>query len=142
MSMGPVEVLMVTFPGDRFTGQLAPALTDLVDQGLIRIIDLLFVRKDNEGNVTTFELEQLKGTDAAPIAEVEGEVGSLLTADDIDEAVQQMPLNSAGAMLVWENVWAARFAAALRDANGEVKLNIRIPHAVVEAALARESTTT
>lgn len=139
MPMGPIEVLVVNFPGNRFTGQLAPALAELVQQGTIRIIDLLFVRKDADGTVTAFELEQLDDEEATPLADLEGEVGSLLTADDIEAAVQEMPLNSSSALLVWENVWATRFAAAVREAGGQVVMNARIPHAVIEEALAQES---
>lgn len=139
MPMGPVEVLVVDFPGNRFTGKIKPALAELVQQGTIRIIDLLFIRKDADGTVTVVELEQLDPEEAAPLADLEGEAGSLLTAEDIEAAVQAMPPNSAAAMLVWENVWAARFAEAVREAGGEVLLNVRIPHAVIEEALAQET---
>lgn len=139
MPIGPVEVLVVTFPGSRFNGQLAPALADLVRQGTIRILDLLFVHKEADGTITALELEQLPAEEAAPLADLEGEVGSLLCQEDIAAAAEQLEPGSSAAMLVWENVWAARFAEALRGSGGEVKLNVRIPHAVIEEALAIEA---
>jgi hypothetical protein len=134
MSLGPVELLLVTFPAGASKRDIVPALLELVDNGTIHIIDLIFVRKDDEGNLTIFELEQ-GDEDEAAFGDLEGEVGDLLTDEDIVAAAENLPPGGSAALLVWENVWAARFAQAVRAAGGEVALNLRIPSDAVEAAL-------
>lgn len=135
MPLGPVEYILIAFPGNRFSGEIVPALRELVDNGTVHIIDLLFVKKDGDGNVLVVELDGADAAEAAPFADLEGEYGDLLTADDIAAAAAELPPNSSAGLLVWENVWARRFADAVRAANGQVIANERIPHAVVEAAV-------
>lgn len=135
MPLGPVEYILIAFPGNRFNGQIVPALRELVDGGIIHIIDLLFIKKDAEGNLLVVELENAEDDEGAPFGELEGEIDDLLSMEDIELAAAELPNNSSAGLLVWENVWAARFAAAVRDANGQVLANERIPHAIVEAAL-------
>lgn len=138
MSIGPIELLVVAFPAGTSKRDLVPALAELVGSGTISIIDLLFVKKELDGSVLTIELEQAD-EDAQAFDDLDGEVGSLLTQDDIEAAAADLAPGASAALLVWENVWATRFATAVRAAGGEVKLNLRIPHDVVEAAFARES---
>jgi len=134
--MGPVEYLLVEFPGNKFKGEIVPALIELVENETIRIIDLLFVKKDEEGNVSSFELSALSNDESAAFDELDGEVSDLLSEEDIlNEAELLMP-GSSGAILVFENVWAERFATAVRNADGRVVDNARIPASVIEAALA------
>jgi hypothetical protein len=135
MPLGPVEYILIAFPGNRFNGEIVPALRDLVDGGIIHIIDLLFIKKDAEGNLLVVELEHAEDDEGAPFGELEGEIDDLLSMEDIELAAAELPNNSSAGLLVWENVWAARFAAAVRAANGQVLANERIPHAIVEAAL-------
>lgn len=134
MITGPVEYILIAFPGNRFNGQIVPALRELVDSNTIRIIDLLFIKKDAEGNVLSVELNDASADEAAPFDAVEGEYGDLLSLEDIQLAAAELPNNSSAGLLVWENVWAARFAEAVRAASGQVIANERIPHAIVEAA--------
>lgn len=136
--MGPVEVLVLAFPGSTFNGKVAPALAELVKSGTIRIIDLLFVSKNDNGDVVSVEVEELSDDDKAALDDVDGETGWLLGQEDIDEAAAQIEPGSSALLLAWENVWAAKFAEAVRASGGEVKLNIRIPGALVEEALAHE----
>jgi hypothetical protein len=134
--MGPVEYLLVEFPGNKFKGEIVPALIELVENETIRIIDLLFVKKDEEGNVSSFELSALSNDESAAFDDLDGEVSDLLSEEDIlNEAELLMP-GSSGAILVFENVWAERFATAVRNADGRVVDNARIPASVIEAALA------
>jgi len=134
--MGPVEYLVVEFPGNKFNGEIVPALIELVENETIRIIDLLFVKKDEEGNVSSFELSALSNDESAAFDDLDGEVSDLLSEEDIlNEAELLMP-GSSGAILVFENVWAERFATAVRNADGRVVDNARIPASVIEAALA------
>lgn len=136
MPIGPVEYILIAFPGNKFNGEIVPALQELVDAGIIHIIDLLFIKKDADGNILTVELSDADPDEAVPFDSLDGEVSDLLSVEDIELAAAELPPNSSAGLLVWENVWAGRFAAAVRNANGHVIANERIPHAVVEAALA------
>jgi hypothetical protein len=134
VAIGPVEYLIVGFPGNNFNGRIAPALADLVDRGLVNVIDLAFVGKDDDGNVVTFEFDALE--ELAEFAGIDGEVGGLVTEEDLAYAAAELEPGSSAAILVWENAWAADFASALRDSDGVVLEGGRIPHELVEAALA------
>ena len=133
MPIGPVEYIVIGFPENRFTGAIVPALTDLVESGTIHIIDLVFVSKDVDGNVTSFEFDALE--ELAPYAGLDGEAGGLLNDEDIELAAEALEPNSSAALLVWEDAWAAPLAAALRDAGGVLLAGERIPHEIVQAAL-------
>jgi hypothetical protein len=135
MEIGPVEFIILDFPGNRFKGEIVPALSDLVDSGLIRILDLAFVYKGADGTVATLELVDLDEEEAAAFAALEGEAGGVANTDDLMEAAEKIPPDSSAALIVWENVWAARFAQAVRDAGGVIMAEARIPHEIVVAAL-------
>ncbi|MGW2779877.1 DUF6325 family protein [Streptomyces populi] len=133
--MGPIDYIVVEFPGNRMTGEGLPILVDLVDRGLIRILDLLFVRKDEDGSVVGMEIADFDGDGALDLAVFEGASSGLLGEDDIEEAGKALePGNSAG-ILVYENVWAAPFAAALRRGGAQMVASGRIPVPAVLAAL-------
>ncbi|MCX4987553.1 MULTISPECIES: DUF6325 family protein [unclassified Streptomyces] len=133
--MGPIDYVVVEFPGNRMTGEGFPILVDLVDRGLIRILDLLFVRKDEDGSVVGLEIADLTGDGALDLAVFEGASSGLLGDDDIEEAGRALkPGNSAG-ILVYENVWAAPFATALRRGGAQMVASGRIPVPAVLAAL-------
>lgn len=135
MSIGPVEYMIIAFPGNRFNGEIVPALQELVEQGTVRILDLVFVKKDNEGNVDVIELEDAAYDEVAAFNGLDGEIGNLFNEEDLALLAQDIPNNNSAALLVWENSWAARFAEAVRNANGAVLANARIPHAAVQAAI-------
>lgn len=125
--MGPVDYVVVEFPGSRMTGEGLPLLVDLVDRGIIRIIDLLFVKKELDGTLTALELTGATGEDIADLAVFEGAASGLLGEDDLREAASVIePGNSAG-VLVYENAWAAPFAAALRRGGAQMVASGRIP---------------
>ena len=134
VDIGPVEFIVLGFPGNRFKGEIVPALADLVESETIRIIDLAFVKKDADGSITTIELEELDDDEAAGIGS-HGDVGDLISAADLERAAEALEPNNSAAVLVWENTWAARFAQAVRNADGIVLENMRIPHDVVQAAI-------
>lgn len=131
---GPVEYMLIAFPGNRFSGEIAPALHELVDSNTVHIIDLLFIKKDAEGNVLVVELDTLDDEEGAMFDELDGDLEDLLSMDDIELMAAELPNNSAADLLVWENLWAARFAQAIRNAHGEVIANERIPHELIQAA--------
>ena len=132
--IGPVDYLIVSFPGNEFRGEIAPALADLVEAGTIRIIDLAFVGKDTEGNVAAFELTDIDPEVREGFEKAGVEVNGLFNDDDLAAAGEELEPNSSAALLVWENVWARDVAQGIRDAGGEVLDFERIPHEVVQAA--------
>jgi len=132
--IGPVDYLIVAFPGNRFQGEIAPALADLVDAGTIRIIDIAFVAKDEDGATAAFELTELDPEVREGIENLGLEVSGLFNEEDLSAAAEELEPNSSAALLVWENVWAKGVAQAMRDAGGVVFDFGRIPHEVVEAA--------
>ena len=129
MAIGPVEYIIIGFPENQFKGEIVPALADLVDSGTVRILDLIFVTKDADGDVTTIEYEDLPG-----LGDLDGEADGLLSDEDLDMVAEVLEPNSSGLMIVWEDVWASRLAAAIRDAGGVILSGERIPHDIVEAA--------
>lgn len=134
--LGPTEFIVVGFAGNRFTGDIAPALAALVDDGLIRVIDLAVVSKDADGTVTILEMQELSPEVAAAFVALDGRVRGLLSEADLDEIAEDLPLASTAAALLVEHVWASRFATAVRAAGGELVLAERIPHAVIAEARA------
>jgi hypothetical protein len=134
MPIGPVEYIIVGFPGNQFTGEIAPELGKLIDSGTIKVIDLVFITKDEDGNVASFEFDQRD--ELAAFAQLDGEVGGILSQEDIDYASDALEPNSSAALLIWEDTWAAPFVEALRNSGGVLIEGSRIPHELVEAALA------
>jgi hypothetical protein len=131
---GPIEYVILGFPGNHFTGRVAPELKKLLDAGTIRILDLVFVSKDDDGTTATFEYED--HADFAPFAELDGDVGGVISTEDIEYAAEGLEPGSSAALLVWEDTWARPLMDALLDADGVVLEGARIPHDLIEAALA------
>ncbi|MGY6023587.1 DUF6325 family protein [Streptomyces spinosirectus] len=129
--MGPVDYLVVEFPGNRMTGEGLPLLVDLVDRGIVRILDFLFVRKDEDGTVSVLELKE--AGDGADLSVFEGASSGLMGDDDIKEAGNAVQPGNSAALLVYENVWAAPLARALRRGGAQMVASGRIP---VQALLA------
>ncbi|MES9556200.1 MULTISPECIES: DUF6325 family protein [unclassified Streptomyces] len=124
---GPIDYLVVEFPGNRMTGEGLPLLVDLVDRGIIRILDLVFVRKDQDGTVAGVELSELTGDGHDELAVFEGVSSGLLGQDDIDEVSAVLEPGSAAGIVIYENAWAGPFAAALRRSGGRLVAGGRIP---------------
>ncbi len=133
MSIGPVNYLVVGFPGNEFNGDIAPELGRLVDSGLIRILDIVFVGKDTDGDVTVFEYDEHDGL--ALFAEIDGEVGGLANDDDIGYVAGMLEPGNSAALLIWEDLWAAPLAEAMRNSGGVALQGARIPHELIELAL-------
>jgi hypothetical protein len=132
--IGPVDYAIVAFPGNQFRGEIAPALSELVDAGTIRIIDVAFVGKSADGDAVAMELTELDADVQAGLEAAGVEVGGLFNEDDLIDAAESLEPNSSAALLVWENVWARKVAQAMRDAGGELVAFERLPHDVVQAA--------
>ncbi len=131
--MGPVEYIVVSFPGNQFNGRIAPELVALVESGTVRILDLIFIGKDAEGEVLAFEIDEL--ADVLGFNKLPGEVGGLIGPEDIEFIGSQLEPNSSAALLIWEDVWAAPFASAVLESGGILLQGARIPRDVIESAL-------
>ena len=134
--MGPVDIVIIGFPGNRLTGRIAPAIVELVEAGTVRIIDLLFVMKDADGVVTSLQIEDFDDALRPSFVGIDVVRPGALGAEDADELSDDLLPNSSALMIAFENTWAARFTDAVRAADAVVIDQIRIPAAVVEAALA------
>lgn len=131
--IAPVDLVVVRFPHADFHGEIADALNALVDDGTIRILDLVLVAKDADGEVTAVEIEELASS--SPLGQLlEGE-HDLLNADDIAEVAEALEPGSAAAAVLWENRWTTRLRGALTNSGGEVVAYERIPATAIEAAL-------
>ncbi len=133
--VGPVSCAVFGFPGSNFKGAIAPALADLVDKGTIRVLDLVFAIKDQQGDVAVVELQDLDDEQRAHWTGITDDPSGLLTEEDVDAIADALEPGDAAAMLIWEDVWAGPFAQAVRDADGELIMLERIPYDLVVAAL-------
>lgn len=130
MDQGPIELLLIEFPGNEFRGGIIPELKRLVDDGTIAVIDVLLVRKDADGTVTWFEASDLE--DAALLAELVTEPSSLLGAEDADEVAEALEPGSSVGMLLFEHLWAGPLSTAIRGSGGRLIDWIRIPPSAIE----------
>ena len=135
--LGPVDWIVVEFPGSKFNGEIAPALADLVERDLIRVLDLLVLKKESDGVLEAFELSDLDEAEVGGLRSFEHELAMLLSEDDVTALAAAVEPGSSAAVLIWENTWAAPFASAVRRAGGQLVASGRIPIqamlAVVEA---------
>jgi len=134
VEMGPIDYILVEWPGRQPNGEVAPHLVDLVDRGLIRILDVAFIAKDEDGTVAGIELADL-GDGAAELSVFAGASSGLLSDEDLGEAAGALEPGTSAALLVFENAWAAPFVAAVRRSGGQLVASGRIPVNEVLAAL-------
>jgi Family of unknown function (DUF6325) len=133
--LGPVDWIVVEFPGSRFNGQIAPALLDLVERDLVRVLDLLVLKKDADGSLEAFELSDLDEGEIGGFREYESELAMLLSEEDVTSLAAAIEPGSSAAVLVWENTWAAPFASAVRRSGGQLVASGRIPIQALLAAI-------
>jgi hypothetical protein len=136
MSIGPVEYIAIAFPGNKFSGAIIPAIQELQESGTIRVLDLVIISKDADGNVDAIELSEASPEEQATLAALGVQGRNLLGMEDIEDIGAALDPNSTAGLMIWENVWAARFAQSLRDADGILIANGRIPAALVEDIMA------
>jgi uncharacterized membrane protein len=141
MAIGPIELLVVKFPGNQFKGEIAPALQELVETGTIRIIDLIFAIKDEEGTLAVIELNALGDETLAVFEPEQSELSGSLTEDDARTLTGGLENNSSAAILLFENTWATKFVEAMRNANGELVMIERVPRAVIDELIAEVAAT-
>ena len=133
--MGPIDYVVIEFPGNKMTGEGLPILVDLVDRGVIRLIDLVFFTKADDGSVAMLEIADFDGDGELDMAIFEGASSGILGEDDISEAAAAVEGGSSAALLVYENRWAAPFAAAVRRGGGQLVAFGRIPIQALVAAI-------
>jgi hypothetical protein len=136
MGIGPVEYMVVAFPGNQFKGEIAPALRELIDNGTIRVLDLAFVHKDAAGDVTAVELEDEGSEVHQAFDALTAERGGLINEGDLISIGEALDPDSSAAILVWEDLWAARFKEAVINAGGVLVDIQRVPYEIVDAAIA------
>ena len=138
--LGPVDYLVVEFPADKanFTGEIAAELKGLVESGTIRVLDLILLRKDEDGSVEGFELEESDDSVVGELRAFESDVALLLAEEDIEAVGMALEPGSVAGVLVWENRWAGPFGAAVRRAGGQLVANGRIPTQAILAAVEHE----
>jgi hypothetical protein len=134
IEMGPIDYLLVEWPGKQPEGEIAPYLVDLVDRGLIRILDLAFLAKGEDGTIAAVEIADVGG-EVAELAIFEGASSGLLDDEDLDQAGEALEPGTSAALLVYENTWAGPFAAAVRRSGGQLVASGRIPVTDLLAAL-------
>ncbi len=133
--LGPVDWIVVEFEGSTLNGKIAPILKDYVDRDLIRILDLLFLKKAEDGSVEAFEASDLDDSEIGELRAYETQLAMLLSEQDVADLAETIEPGSSAAVLVWENLWAAPFGAAVRHAGGQLVASGRIPIQAVIAAI-------
>ncbi len=131
--LGPVDWIVLEFPGSRFNGEIAPALLDLTERGIVRVLDLLLIRKNEDGSVDIHEMSDLDDSEIGELRAYETALADLLSEEDVYAAAEAVEPGSSAALLVWENTWAAPFGSAVRHAGGQLVASGRIP---IQALLA------
>jgi hypothetical protein len=133
--LGPVDWIVVEFEGSRLNGEIAPILKDYVDRGLIRVLDLLFFKKAEDGSFEAFEATDMEDSEIGELRSYETQLAMLLSEQDVADLAETIEPGSSAAVLVWENLWAAPFGAAVRHAGGQLVASGRIPIQAVIAAI-------
>ena len=136
MVSGPVDVVIIGFPGNKFTGKIAPAIAELVQNNTIRILDLLFVSTDDDGTITSVRIQDLAADLEPGLVEMDVFMPGALDDHDAQELAEDLPANSSALLVAFENVWAAKFVAAIQEADAVVIDQIRIPASAVAELLA------
>ena len=132
MPLGPVSYTVIAFPGNKFNGKIIPEIENLVANDVVRILDLVFVMKDEKGDTISLEFDQMD--ELAAFGDIEGEVGGLVNEEDLDHVAANLPEGNSALVIVWEDLWAKPLAEALRGSGGVLVDSARIPADLVEAA--------
>src|SRR5436190_7105743 len=133
--LGPVDYLIVEFPAgaSNFTGAMAAELLELVDRGIVRLIDVLILTKSEDGAVDAVELSDIG--ELGELQALEAQLAELLAEEDVEHLAAAMEPGSTAGVLIWENLWAAPFAAAARRSGGQLIANGRIPIQAIIASI-------
>lgn len=138
VGVGPIDYVLIEFPGSQFNGQIAPGIVDLVQSETIRLLDLVFVHKAEDGSVESLELDQAAPAEAADLSGLDVGYAGLMTDEDLQAAADVLEPGSSALLLVWENTWAAPLATAIRESGGQLVASGRIPVNAILAAIEAE----
>ena len=133
MTIGPVSYTVIAFPGNQFNGDIAPQIAKLVVDGTVRILDLVFVAKDEQGDTISLEFDQMD--ELAAFNDIDGEVGGLVNAEDLDHVAANLPEGNSALIILWEDLWAVPLVEAIRGSGGVLIDSARIPNDLIESAL-------
>jgi len=134
-TIGPIDLIAVEFPGNRFKGEILRDLHELVAAGTIRIIDLVIVSKSDAGQVSVLELQDLDPESRSTLAPLQAAISQMLTREDLEDVGEQLANNTTGAVMLYENTWAVKTKQAIMDANGRLLVQARVPHDIVQETL-------
>lgn len=140
--LGPLEAVIIEFEGNRFRGDITPILQQIVDQGIIRIIDLTFIKKDDSGKVEVFELSELDPEEAAVFGPAIKDFQELFSEEDVVAVGETIANNTSVALLLFEHAWATQLKEAILGANGRLILDERIPPEVVSELIGESTAST
>lgn len=135
IGVGPIDYVLIEFPGSEFNGQIAPNILELVNSETIRLLDLVFVHKTEDGTIETLELTDVAPAEAGDLAAAEVGYAGLLADEDLEAAAAIVEPGSSALLLVWENTWAAPLATAIRESGGQLVSSGRIPVNAIISAL-------
>ena len=135
VGLGPIDYTLIEFPGSQFNGQIAPNIVDLVNSETIRLLDLVFVHKTEDGDIQSLELSDVAPVESGELADLDVGYAGLLSDEDLDAAAQIVEPGSSALLLVWENTWAAPLATAIRESGGQLVSSGRIPVNAILSAL-------
>jgi hypothetical protein len=135
--LGPVDYVIVEFPRDKanFKGEIADELLSLIDRDIVRILDLVILHKNEDGSIEVDELDDIDNESVGELARLEGDLGMVLAADDMENLGAAIEPGTIAGILVWENRWAGPFGAAVRRAGGQLVASGRIPSQALLAAV-------
>ncbi len=133
MTLGPVSYTVIAFPGNQFNGNIIPEIEKLVTGEVVRILDLVFVGKDEQGDTISLEFDQMDELSA--FADIDGEVGGLVNTEDLDHVAANLPAGNSALVILWEDLWAKPLAEALRGSGGVLIDSARIPADLIGAAM-------
>ena len=128
MTYGPVDFVALEFKGNQFKGEILPAIMDLVNRDVVRVIDMIVVRKDADGKVTHQEMQETDKNVLAVFDPLKAEISGMIQVEDIEMIGEKLEPNTTAAVILFENLWAIKFVEAVENANGRAVMHIRIPH--------------
>jgi hypothetical protein len=135
VGVGPIDYVLIEFPGSQFNGQIAPTIVDLVTSETIRLLDLVFVHKSEDGSIESLEMSDAAPAEVGDLADIEVGYAGLMAEEDVQAAADVLEPGSSALLLVWENTWAAPLATAIRESGGQLVASGRIPVNAILAAL-------
>jgi len=128
MTYGPIDFVALEFKGNQFKGEILPAILDLVNRDIVRVIDMIVVQKDAKGKVTHREMQEHDKNVLAIFDPLKAEISGMIQVEDIEMIGEKLEANSTAAVILFENLWAIKFVEAVENANGRAVMHVRIPH--------------